>query len=310
MHLSNLKAMSSRCGMVNREHFTFDRSRLSGNVPIDDARGTTQTGGMEFLARQDPEQTDFASLTPEQFEELLAIAERDNNQPLLDVIETEATRRLDQENRNQQRQGGDSEQQIPATFGDNFLQTMLNNTDEQIAEAVPWTRQQIEAELARRQRVSQPRPDVLQGDGGRRSSRGFDTQRGQQAAREGAEAANVFDDTETYPSPDNIVEKMDEIYTELDSIQPEQMGASSRNETEALTGAQANQKRRLLEQLEQAQQALRRRIPGRGTRLNMGIDPTQLGEAARGLWKNIANWMDTSETGKRLKGHLRQNASS
>ena len=446
-----------------------------GNRMPAPADETTQTGGMEFLARQDPQGLDFASLTPQQFEELLTIAERDNNTALLDRIEAEATRRLEQSERNdgRRRSGiegidnmiegreridarwnalGEAHPDVPDEIRDwlrseysanparfnpltaaveiqerfpqsrgqdyevailEFLHDLLNenpltgrsnrprssadtidrlgseleevyqrqdmaNTrrinsqgrDTATAEEYQSTTQEIERleneiRQAREQLQSEPRArpntgqeatletrvrqwrsqrereeigllstqieewgregitgdeletrvrdwrrlqerenisalsrqqerwadenrsDVLIGDGGQRSSPGFDTQRGIRAAREGAQATNAFDNTETYPTPDNIVEKMDEIYSELDSIQPEQMGASSRHQTEALSPAQINQRDKLLAQLEQAQQALRRRIPGRGTRLNMGIDPTQLGEAARGLWDNL-----------------------
>ena len=122
-------------------------------------------------------------------------------------------------------------------------------------------------------RPRQDRPDVLQGDT-ERSRSGFDTAEGFDAAVRGTTTENRFDNTTEFPTPDSIMEALDGIMREL----------------EELTPSQTRQKMALEKQMAEAQAALQRRIPGRGrrgTRLNMGIDPTQLGEAARGLWNNI-----------------------
>ena len=263
--------------------------------------------GMDFLARQNPNEIDFTALSAEQFAELHQIAQRGNNTALLDALEQEASRRLAQEHRNQQRQAQQetTTQQGELPLGvapDSLFANALNVegvrelieqnprdidfaslTDEQLealeiyalgsTEAVYDVLEDlVEQEIQRRQRRSE-RPDVLQGDT-ERSRSGFDTAEGRDAAQRGTTTENRFDNTTEFPTPDSIMEALDGIMREL----------------EALTPSQTQQKMRLEQQMAEAQAALQRRIPargGRGTRLNMGIDPMQLGAAARGLWNNI-----------------------
>ena len=235
-----------------------ERTRAEGGgMEVDPAMYNNY--GMEFMARQNPDAIDFAALSAEQFAELHQIAQRGNNTALLDALEQEASRRLAQEYRNQQRQA----QQETTTQQDELPFEVVDNS----------LVQQGTAEDLETLRRREDRPDVLQGDT-ERSRSGFDTAEGRAAARSGTTTENRFDNTTEFPTPDSIMEALDGIMREL----------------EALTPSQTQQKMALEQQMAEAQAALQRRIPsrgGRGTRLNMGIDPTQLGEAARGLWNNI-----------------------
>ena len=259
--------------------------------------------GMEFMARQNPNAIDFAALSAEQFAELHQIAQRGNNTALLDALEQEASRRLAQDQRNTQRQAQQetTTQQGQLQLDDDFptepqslieINTDIESIQRQLAgEDQGWqgTRAELESILAdlQRQRDSRrDRPDVLQGDT-ERSRSGFDTAEGRDAAARGTTTENRFDNTTEFPTPDSIMEALDGIMQQL----------------EALTPSQTAQKRQLERQMAEAKAALQRRIPagrGRGTRLNMGIDPTQLGPAARELWNNFRGWLQRTHARTRL----------
>ena len=260
-----------------------------------DQRLSSQNQSMEFLARQDPNQIDLADLSNEQIGELLAIADRDGNQALSDVLDAGIERRMAQHERNAGRQQGGRSSADPSAleFEDTQrIETDLALSDDEFDSVSAYTREELESELARRQqggtqraRRSRPaRPDVLTGDRGERSRSGFDTAHGADAARRGQTQMNTFDNTETYPTPDSIVEEIDKLHRELNDFIPD-----------------TSRKLALEEKLAQATEALRRRIPSRGgTRLNMGIDPTQLGEAARGLWDNLKNYLHQTHLRSRV----------
>ena len=84
--------------------------------------------------------------------------------------------------------------------------------------------------------------------------------------RQRREVENRFDSREDYPEPFNILERADEIRDELDALPPN----ASRQRIQALE-----------QELAEAMAAFRRRLPGGGTRLYTGVDPTEVAKLAK-----------------------------
>ena len=234
--------------------------RAQGREPIYDAQGERRVERTNQVDQRTPDE-DLA-LADEVRQRTDALQARSTDSFFDDLVEP-----ADATNQGQRLEQLDLQLSSATDTADRLRQRLIDEPDNQGLRVQSQRAQarvdQIENEIEQLVR-SESRADVLQGDA-ERSRSGFDTRQGATAAQRGRQQANVFDDTQQYPTPDSIMEQMDTIYDELESLTP--------NDTA--------RKMELERQLAQATEAMRRRLPQSARNIlddEMGfIDPSMLG---------------------------------